>query len=373
MDRDNGSTGRSQRAQRDTSPYIGHSATAHPAADVKSEYRLCFELASEDTANVYLGMFSGEHRYQRPVLIKRMHAPLAKRVDAVERFFDEAQLAAMVNHPAVASVCDFGRSGDSYFLALDYFVGESLQRMADTLRKPIEQNDPIDKGDQGRLPYYAARLFADLCEGLHAIHEARDANGDLLSIVHRDLSPPNLNLLYDGSVRIMNFAGASSRQRLSQTGQGIQVSKVAYMSPEQLKQEPVDRRSDIWTLGVVLWEFLTHARLFASDNVAAAVDAVQSGAIGRASTINRFVPSELDKVIARAINRKVDQRYRTAREMALDLEEIMARRQEMVSAGMLGDWLQAMFPGELAQRRAQLRRAQMISRPPPPMPAPSAS
>ena len=369
MDRDAGGSGGSQRAQRDTtSPYIGHAASAHPCAEVKGEYRLCFELASEDSANVYLGMFAGEQRHQRPVLVKRMHAQLAKRVEAVERFFDEAQLAALVNHPAVASVCDFGRSGDSYFLALDYFVGESLQRIADTLRRPIEQNDPIDKGDQRRLPFYATRLFADLCEGLHAIHEARDADGDLLNIVHRDVTPANLFLLYDGSVRIMNFSGASSRQRLSQTGMGIPVDKLGYLSPEQLKQEPVDRRGDIWTLGVVLWEFLTHSRLFAADNVAAAVDAVQSGAIGRASTINRFVPAELDKVISRAVNRKVDARYRTAREMALDLEEIMARRNEIVSAATLGDWLQALFPGELAQQRALLRRAQTISRPPPPMP-----
>jgi eukaryotic-like serine/threonine-protein kinase len=355
----------SQVGQRDTSPYIGHAAIAHPCAEVKGEYRLCFELANEEAAGVYLGMYAGEHNYQRPVLIKRMHEPLTRRVDAVERFYDEAQLAAMVSHPAVASVCDFGRSGDSYFLALDYFVGESMLRIAETLRRPAEQGDPMEKGDQRRLPYFAARIFADLAEGLHAIHEARDADGDLLGIVHRDATPANLFVLYDGSVRITNFAGASSRQRQSQTGQGIQVHKLAYMSPEQLAQEAVDRRSDIWTLGVVLWEFLTQTRLFDADDVATVVEAVQKGSIGRASTINRFVPSELDEVIARAIDRKLDRRYRTAREMALDLEEIMARRNEVVAASAVGDWLQGMFPGELAQRRALLRRAQVISKPPP--------
>jgi serine/threonine protein kinase len=324
-------------------------------------------LASGSTAVIYLAMFRGTDGLERPVVIKRIHPYLASRMECVEACFDEAQLAALLSHPAVCALYDFGRTDQTYFLAMEYLIGETFDRVA---KRAHASHDSALKR---RLPHFAARLAADVCEGLHAVHTASDTTGNCLQIVHADLTPRNLFVLYDGSVRITDFGSARSRDRRYQAGVGLGKGKVAYMAPEQLGHQPVDQRSDIWSFGIVFWELLTGEKLFASDTISATVEAVYKLRVPPPSSKNPLVPTDLDTIVSKALARDPNARYANAREMARALEAFLSSCKDPISPYDRITWLDGLFPGE-AQRQSELVRVarSMVeqARPaPPPLPS----
>jgi serine/threonine-protein kinase len=275
-------------------------------------------------------------------------------LEFVEMFFNEAQIAASIDHPAVCALYDFGRSKDTYFLAMEYLVGETFEQVTKHLRQQA-------KGlDRARVPHYLARLTIEICEGLHAVHEAIDTQGGSLSVVHGDITPRNLFALYDGSARVTDFGSAFSRDQPRQHAAGVGKGKLAYMSPEQLTNGAVDRRSDIWSLGVVLWEMLAQTSLFAEDNISATVRAVRELEIAAPSSVNALVPAELDRIVLKALSREVPERYNSAREMAVDLELFLARQHDLVAPAELTGWLEQLFPGEAERKRVCVRTARSM-------------
>jgi serine/threonine-protein kinase len=313
-------------------------------------------------------MYRGTDGLQRPVAVKLIHPHLAKHAEFVEMFFDEAQLAACIDHPGVCALYDFGRTRDSYFLAMEYLVGETFERLSTVLQGRSRATTMM------RTPFFVSRLVADVAEALHAVHEARDEEGRPLEIVHRDVTPHNLFVLYDGSVRVTDFGIARSRDRVHQTQSGVLKGKIGYMAPEQLGQEPVDRQVDVWSVGVVLWELLANERLFSAPSVAATVDAVQHRVVRRPSQVNPFVPAMLDEIALRALERDKSKRYQTTRELALDLETFLSTRKDTVPAAEVTDWLDALFPGEAVRRRDLVSRTRGMvptSMPPPPLAVPA--
>ncbi len=318
--------------------------TGKETADVAGRYRLCFEVASGGMATVYLALYQGLMGFEKVVALKTIHKHLAKEQQFVDMFFDEARIAAHIDHPFVCRVIDFGQAQKTYYIAMEYLLGEPLSAIWEELHeKPALAASP-DR------PFLLARAVADICEGLHAAHDL-SSGGRSMNVVHRDVTPANLFVLYDGTVRVVDFGIATARDKLHQTELGTVKGKYAYVSPEQLEMKRLDRRSDVWSLGVVFWELLTGKRLFKRETHMETMRAVGAAAVPPPSSVRRDIPADLDAIVLQALERNRGQRYPDARAMALDLERFLANHRRAVSRGELGGWLDAIFPGAAAKKR----------------------
>ncbi|HSN82843.1 MAG TPA: serine/threonine-protein kinase [Polyangiales bacterium] len=324
-----------------------HSAIPRAAAPERiGRYELCFELASGGMASVYLARADGPPGYQKVVALKRIHPHLAVEKDYVEMFLDEARIASRITHPNVCSVFDFGESDGEYFIAMEYLVGEPLSRVHRRIVANAEQrSSPL-------LPARMARIIAQACEGLHAAHELKDAQGESLNVVHRDVSAENLFVTYDGTTQVVDFGIAHARQRIHQTEAGQVKGTFPYMAPEQMTAGGVDRRVDVWALGTVLWELLTLRRLFLRDTDVNTMYAVLSGEIRPPSAYRDGVSAELDEIVLKALRRNPDERWQTAREMGQALRRVLAKEQALIGPAEIADWMSELFPdGEVRKQR----------------------
>ena len=284
-------------------------------------YETLRAIASGGMATVYLGRALGAGGFERLVAIKVMHPHIADDPDFVDMFLDEARLAARVRHPNVVATIDVqqvpagessdGTTGPQLFIVMEYIEGPSLQLVQRELRKGA-----------GLVPLGTAlRVFLDALEGLHAAHELKDGDGVSLQLIHRDVSPQNLLVGSDGITRITDFGVARAESRLSSTRGGQIKGKIAYMAPEQIRAEPIDRRCDIYAAGVLLWELLVGQRLFRAENDGAMVAKILQGAPRSPRSFNPDIPPELDAVCMRALRIKPEERWATAAAFAEALEE----------------------------------------------------
>jgi len=325
-------------------------------------YKLCFELAAGGMATVYLAKVDGDAGFEKLVALKRIHRHLGKEKRYVDMFLDEARIASRITHPNVCSVFDFGHADGEYYIAMEYLVGEPLSRLCGKVaRNSNQRRHPL-------LPIRMARVIADACEGLHAAHELKDANGELLHVVHRDISPSNLFVTFDGSVQVVDFGIASARQRVHHTATGQMKGTFAYMAPEQLAARPIDRRVDIWSLGVSLWEMLALKRLFRRDTTANAVHAILYDDLVPPSAHRPQVPEELDAIVMKALERDPKNRWQTTREMGRALREYLGAQQAIVGPAELSDWMDAVFPEGAARKSQLMEVARMAHAPVPTIP-----
>ena len=325
-------------------------------------YELCFELASGGMASVYLARIDGVSGFEKLVALKRIHRHLAKEKGYVDMFLDEARIASRITHANVCSVFDFGEADGEHYIAMEYLVGEPLSRlMSRAARDQNQRRSPL-------LPLRMARIIADACEGLHAAHELKDANGDLLHVVHRDVSPRNLFVTYDGAVQVVDFGIASASQRLHHTSTGQLKGTFAYMAPEQLAARPIDRRVDIWALGVALWEMLAVKRLFKRDTTANTIHSVLYDEIQPPSDYRFQVPEELDRIVLKALQRDPKARWRTTREMGQALRQFLGTQKEIMGPAELSDWMEEVFPQGEARKSQLMEIARMASTSLPTMP-----
>lgn len=328
-------------------------------------YELCFELASGGMATVYLARVHGASGFEKLVALKRIHRHLAKEKKYIEMFLDEAKIASRITHTNVCSVFDFGQADGEHYIAMEYLVGEPLSRLCGKVaRDQSQRRHPL-------LPLRMAGIIADACEGLHAAHELKDANGDLLHVVHRDVSPRNLFVTYDGSVQVVDFGIASARQRTHHTATGQVKGTFAYMAPEQLTANPIDRRIDIWSLGVALWEMLTMRRLFRRDTTANTIHAVLYEDLVPPSAHRAHVPPELDEIVMKALAREPQERWQTARDMGRAIRQFLSTRDELVGPAELSDWMGEVFPQGEARKSQLMDVARLGHNPVPAMPHPS--
>ncbi len=325
-------------------------------------YELCFELASGGMASVYLARIDGVSGFEKLVALKRIHRHLAKEKGYVNMFLDEARIASRITHPNVCSVFDFGEAGGEHYIAMEYLVGEPLSRLLSRVAGDQSQRkSPL-------LPLRMSRIIADACEGLHAAHELKDANGDLLHVVHRDVSPRNLFVTYDGAVQVVDFGIASASQRLHHTSTGQVKGTFAYMAPEQLSAQPIDRRVDIWALGVALWEMLAIRRLFKRDTTANTIHSVLYDEIRPPSEHRPQVPEELDRIVMKALQRDPKDRWRTAREMGRALRQFLGTQKEIMGPAELSEWVGEVFPQGEARKSQLMEIARLASTSLPAMP-----
>ena len=322
-------------------------------------FTLCRELGAGGMATVYLSKMRLGAGLERLVALKTIHGHLAKQQTFIDMFLDEAKIASQISHPNVCAVYDFGKEGDEYFLAMEYLVGEPLFDFINQVVAKRAQSDGLMQA----LPFLAARILADACEGLHAAHTATGADGSRLDIVHRDVSPQNLFVTYDGTVKVVDFGCAKALERVTQTNTGVMKGKVSYAAPEQLRAEPVDARADIFALGVCLWETLTLRQLFRRDTAIKTAMAVLEEPIERADAVAQWVPAELADIAARALRRDRAERYSTAREMGRDLRGFIARSGAPFESAELAEWMRYLFEERYEQTLAMVANVEALEAP----------
>lgn len=313
------------------------------------DYRLVCELGSGGMGTVYVARRTYAGGVERTVALKTLRRDLAGSTPLVEMFLNEARITARISHPYVCTVHDIGADSSVPFVTMDYLIGEPLSRVG-----PLMASLPSEVSLA-----CIVRAVASLCEGLHAAHELRDEAGQYMHVVHRDISPDNLFVLYDGSVRVADFGIACTAEHQRAGVAPTLAGKTSYMSPEQIRGQSVDRRSDVWSMGVVLWELLAGRRLFRSGTDVASTVAVLERDIEPPSQHNALVPRGLDAIVKRALHRDREQRYPTARTLAADLERMLNRFFGQVSAARLGAWLDGLFPGCQEFRRTIVAHAEV--------------
>jgi len=258
-------------------------------------------------------LFLGKEPTGRPVVIKRILPHLARQTSFVSMFIDEARIGSRAKHPNLVEVYELGQVGTDLFLVMEYLVGENL---AGLVRRLTKKNERMAYG-------LCAYIIAEVCDGLHAAHELTDEAGNHLELVHRDVSPQNVFVTYGGDVKLLDFGVATAAHRLTQTASGEVKGKYAYMSPEQCRGEPLDRRSDIFSLGIVLYELTTLRRLFKRANELQVMKAITEDPIPRPTREVEGYPPCLEEICVRALARDPAQRYATAAEMREDLLKAM--------------------------------------------------
>jgi len=262
-------------------------------------------------AIVYLGRSIAEGGFERLVALKVMHSHIADDPDFVAMFLDEARLAARIRHPNVVPTLDVQRAEGNLFLVMDYVEGLSLRAIIRHLRK---KKSRIEHG-------IALRVMVDMLNGLHAAQELVGPDDKPLNLIHRDVTPHNILVGVDGVTRLTDFGVARAESRLSSTRGTSLKGKVAYMSREQLMAEDMDRRSDIYTAGAVLWEALVGRRLFKAPSDGALVAKILEGAQKSPRDVDPNVPSGIDAVCMRALSPKPADRYETALEFVEAIED----------------------------------------------------
>lgn len=310
-------------------------------------FTLCRELGAGGMATVYLSKMRLAAGIERLVAVKTIHSHLAKEQTFVDMFLDEAKIASHISHPNVCAVYDFGDVGGIYYISMEYLVGEPLIDFVNEI--VAQKDDDILEA----VPFLAARIIADAAEGLHAAHTLRGSDGQPLHVVHRDVSPQNIFVTYEGSVKVVDFGCAKALERVTQTNTGIMKGKVSYASPEQLQGGDVDARLDVFALGVCLWECLTLRQLFRRENAIMTAKAVLEDDIPRADEEAEWVPKELADICDKALQRDADKRFSNAREMGRALRSFIAGAGTTFESAEVAEWMAALFPD---RHQATLRR-----------------
>lgn len=269
------------------------------------------KLSSGGMGEVLLARKRGAHGFEKLLAVKTIRGELARRPDVRAMFLDEARLVARLDHSNIAQVHDFGEEDGALYLAMEFVPGIPLNQLLAQRARPMP-------------PLVAARIAAEVARGLHAAHELTDVAGTPLGVVHRDVSPGNLILTYDGRIKILDFGIAFMAERESPDTQlGELKGKPSYMAPEQLRGEAVDRRSDVFSLGIVLHELLTGRKLFAKSNVVATALAVERGDAEPPSASGIELPAGIEAAVMRALARDPGERFPTAKSLADELERLV--------------------------------------------------
>jgi len=310
-------------------------------------YQLLLEMARGGMATLYLARLRGPESFEKLIVVKRIHDHYSTEESFTQMFLDEARITALIQHPNVATVFDMGRQDGAYYIAMEYVHGQNLQ---DVLRSAARM--------PGALHWsVVARIVADSAAGLHAAHELKGADGTPLQVVHRDVSPQNILVSYDGNVKVVDFGIAYAAERLTTTAAGTVKGKAAYMSPEQVDGKHVDRRSDIFALGTVLWEGICLRRLFRSDTDAATLLRVRDAVVPPPRDVDSTLPEGLEQVVLKALKKDPEERYQTAAELEEALNQLLVSEGQYVGRGQIQTTLDLFFHDRKKVKDEQIQRA----------------
>ncbi|GMT97387.1 hypothetical protein KH5H1_15060 [Corallococcus caeni] len=304
-------------------------------------YELLRKLATGGMGAVYLARQKGPVGFQKLLVVKRLLPHLSEDDEFLQMFLDEARIAALLNHPNIAQIYEMGDVDGQYYIAMEYVHGEPLGSLV-----------PRASAHPGGFPLgLRCRIIAEAAAGLDAAHNARSPSGRKLSLIHRDVSPQNVLVGFNGGVKLIDFGVAKAQGKLSQTVVGTIKGKHAYMSPEQARGEPLDARSDVFGLGTVFYELLTGGRLFKRETEMATLKAVVGHKIVPPSEAVPGIPKSLDPIVFKALARKRDDRFTTAGELQLALEEFLQQEKLHGTSAHLAAFMRDVYADELEEER----------------------
>lgn len=309
-------------------------------ANVLGKYRLIAELGHGGMAEVFLAVAHGPAGFNKLTVIKQIRPQLAEDPEFLSMFLDEARLAARLNHPHIVQTNEVGREANRYFMAMEYLEGQPLNRI-------------VSRVGRERFPLAMhLGLLADTLAGLHYAHDLADYDGTPLEVVHRDVTPHNIFITYEGQAKVVDFGIAKAMNSSSETKTGVLKGKVAYMAPEQARGEKVDRRADIFSVGVMLWEAAVGRRLWKGIPDVVILGRISNGDIPPPRSIRPDVAPELEAIILRALAYQKEDRYRTAGELQAELERVLDRWGQRAPQREAGRLVAQHFDEERTQIRA---------------------
>ncbi len=300
------------------------------------KYQLLRKLAVGGMGEVWLARQQGPVGFEKLVVLKTLLGHLKEDQEFVNMFFDEARIAAALNHPNIAQIYDLGEAGGEYYIAMEYVHGLSLR---DVLVKALEDGKEVPLA-------LKCRVVADAAAALEFAHNAKTPSGAALRLIHRDVSPQNILLGFNGNVKLIDFGVAKAANKLTRTATGIIKGKYAYMSPEQAYGKELDARSDVFGLGIVFWEALVSDRLFKRDNETETLKAVVGAEIHAPSMLTRGVPKTLDAIVLKALEREREKRYQSAGELQRAVEQFLVKQRLPATPAHLAAFLKGLFPDE---------------------------
>lgn len=307
------------------------------------KYYLLDRISVGGMAEVFKAKSFGEAGFERLVAIKRILPSIAEDKEFIAMFIDEAKLAVELTHPNIAQIFELAKVGESYFSALEYVSGKDLRAVFERSRK-LNQHVPVPM---------ACYVVMKLCEGLDYAHNKKDKSGRALELVHRDVSPQNILVSYDGDVKLIDFGIAKAASKNSTTMAGILKGKFGYMSPEQVRGLQVDRRSDIFAVGICLYELLTMERLFVGESDFSTLEKVRNVEIMPPSTYNKKIPDELEAIVLKALAKHPEDRYRTAMDLHDDLQSFMYTSGNFFARKDLSVLMHKLFGDEISKEAAR--------------------
>ncbi|MBK6513732.1 MAG: protein kinase [Polyangiaceae bacterium] len=308
-------------------------------AHQQQRYRVLDRLASGGMAEVFIAESAGIEGFKKRVAIKRVLPHLTEKKRFISMFLDEARLSAQLNHSNCVQVFDIGVGDNAYFIVMEYVDGADLKAVIDYLR------------NAGRVfPVEIAVLISvRICEGLTYAHELTTAEGKPLEIVHRDMSPPNVLITKHGEVKIVDFGLAKATSQLEKSEPGIIKGKFSYLSPEAATGGDVGLQTDIFAVGIILWELLSGKRLFLGDTDFATVKSVQQAQIPSLKSVRNDVPEDLERIIHRSLSKDLNIRYKSARDLGRDLTAFLYRYAKPVSSFDIAELVR----GAMSQRKTK--------------------
>ncbi|MBA3539113.1 MAG: serine/threonine protein kinase, partial [Deltaproteobacteria bacterium] len=310
-------------------------------------------------AEVFRAKAFGVEGFERLVAVKRILPNIAEDKEFIRMFIDEAKLSVQLNHANVAQIFDLGVVDGAYYIALEHVHGRDLRGIFDRCRQVAEAM-PVAQ---------ACFVVMKVCEGLDYAHNKRDQGGRELQLVHRDVSPQNVLVSFEGEVKIIDFGIAKAAGKGSKTQAGILKGKFGYMSPEQVRGLPVDRRSDVFSAGIVLYELLTGERLFVGESDFSTLEKVRNVEILPPSTYNRKIPDELERIVLKALAKDVEDRYQNAIDLHDELQAFVYTAGEFYSRKDLAGWMKKTFSKEIEEETAKLESYRQLKPPPAEAPA----
>jgi TonB family protein len=325
------------------------------------QYTLQEKIAVGGMAEVWKARMRGVEGFQKTVAIKKILPHLGDNADFVSMFIDEAKLAAQLSHPNIIHIYDLGKIGRDYYIAMEYVEGKDLRSILNAARR---KGMPIPLG-------LSLLIAARLASALDYAHRKRDFDNRELGLVHRDVSPQNVLITFEGDIKLCDFGIAKAVSKANQTQMGALKGKLQYMSPEQAWGKQVDARSDIFSLGAILFELLTGERLFPGDSEISILEAVRDGRTRRASSLAPAVPQEVDEIVDRALARDPNDRFPNASEMQGRIEAVLYGLKPTPSHTDL-----AAYMHRLLSATAEPEPAEPLALEPPelpPLPAPAAA
>ena len=307
------------------------------------KYELLKQLAVGGMAEIYLSRQSGPEGFSKLVVIKRILPSLATQERFVHMFLDEARVAARFNHPNIVQIFDLGREDDSFYIAMEYIPGEDIKAVVRRCAKK-RHKIPLE---------HIVKIGSGVLDGLHYAHSQKTLDEVEVGVVHRDVSPHNIIVSFQGGIKLVDFGIAKARSEISTTIPGRVKGKHAYMSPEQVRGEDLDGRSDVFAVGIVMYELLTWSRLFKRSKHIETLRAVCESTIRPPSQLNPAIDAELERIVLKALERDLSKRYQTAQQMQIDLEDYLLKAGLRSNPVLLGQFMTELYADKLqAQEKA---------------------